>query len=125
MILIHVDIDNSDDYGGFFYPSHVLGMDKSLVQIFIGRVPDSDDWKIARQDPRAYGIYIKDIDYEKVNHAKPYIFLHDPEGSLDSTDIDFVLEDIKNEKCDYNHIHIFSEAYDINKFTKFPSRFLN
>lgn len=82
-------------YDSVYCPTHVVSKDSKVIPVFLG----------APQTMNArglIGIYVRDEDYDKIDHEKSYIFIHNP----DATD-DEIVEIRWDELLDKTHLHIW------------------
>ncbi len=70
MFLILADVT---DYDFTFAPTHILGKD-DFIPVYLGKFSNQEKFTA-----KEYGIYVCDKDYEKIDHKKTYIIIHDPD----------------------------------------------
>jgi len=102
------------------YPIFIVGADKSLIRVLIGKPMDNNkvDYKIA--EDFGFGIYVETKDYVKINHNNPYILFHDTDALEEDKDeiviwIDQMWSLEKNDDC--HHIHVKKTKENTNFFT--------
>lgn len=81
-------------YPSQFYPTHVVGKDNNPINIYIGVAPILQENSI--------GLYVSDKDFDRIDHKKPYIFIHNPDLTKDEI-IEIDWEKIKK------NVHIFKK----------------
>ena len=93
------------DYVAQWHPTHVITKDEKLVRVCIGT---------SMSLLGGFGLYVADEDWDKINHDKAYIFIHNPDAKDD--DIDVVdwdeLPDTtgnKDKKTNREHVHLWQE----------------
>ena len=104
------------DWGICIGPTHIIGKNMSLINVYIGKPPAEYE---KNNNEIAVGIYVDSVDYEKINHTKTYVFIHDPTLNnpnnkdiirdlitmIDDTDTFF--DDVKFEDSIHrNHYHV-------------------
>jgi len=80
------------NYESTFYPTHILGYNNEIMPVYIGNSSDSII------EEKAIGIYVTDEDYNKIDHSKEYVLIHDPDSQ---------------SKVSFNHIVEGSELYKV------------
>lgn len=93
------------DYASTWYPTHIVGKDKQLIPVFIGASNTMIHGLI--------GIYVRDRDYEQINHDKAYVFIHDPDVEADAIeDVDWEkIPDVdENRSTGREHIHLWKDV---------------
>lgn len=90
-------------YETYLYPTHTIGKKGELIKVFIGDTHPEGLYK-------GIGIYILDEDYEKMDHSKGYMLIHDPEITQDK--IPVILEDSRNQFPDFFELEIKEDIID-------------
>lgn len=92
------------DYTATWYPTHIVSKDKKVLPVFIGASQTVIKGLV--------GIWIKDEDYNKIDHNKAYIFLHNPEATdddIEDIEWDKVPDVDKPQTTGRDHIHLWKE----------------
>lgn len=103
------------DYPCEWYPTHVMTSDKDIIPVFLGAASTIED-------KRAVGIYVREGDYDKLNHKKAYVFIHNPDAEkeqIEELEWDMIPDQLEGEEQSANraHIHLWIEAEDIQMET--------
>lgn len=98
-LIMNDDIDHSSRW----HPTHIVSKDKKLIKVYIGAPGHMLGGGI--------GIYVANEDYDKINHKKAYIFIHNPEckdGDIEDVNWDDI-EDADDRLTNRQHMHLWSE----------------
>ena len=68
--------DLLEEQGPLLFPVWILGKGDIPLRVFIGR-PLTEKFKYLMLNDNYYGIYINRIDYDLLDHTKPYILIHE------------------------------------------------
>lgn len=69
------------DYECNFFPTHILDKDCKPIQVCVGAMPEGImQFNAAKQEYElVIGIYVSEKHYHQIDHAKPYVLVHDPD----------------------------------------------
>ena len=94
------------DYPCEWYPTHIVTIDKDIIPVFLGAAT-------AIEDKRAVGIYVREEDYEKLNHKKAYIFIHNPDAvkeDIEEIQWETIPDVIEENSASRDHIHLWIDS---------------
>lgn len=96
-------MNDETHYNAQFHPTHVVGKDKELINVYVGT---------STSLMGGFGLYVADDDWDKLNHEKAYIFIHNPDavsGDIEAVDWDQV-DDVEDtdKRTEREHIHLWN-----------------
>ena len=105
------------DYKSEFYPTHIIGFNKEILPVYMGASSAIEDNTI--------GLYVSDESYNKIDHSKEYVFLHNPDiqskfltreyYNLEGLNISTVKDKLSMNRV---HYHIWPTPYDSERDRK-------
>lgn len=93
------------DHTSRWHPTHILSKENKLINVYIGA---------AGHLLGGLGIYVSDDDYEKINHEKAYVFIHNPDAiddDIEGVDWDEIVDvgEDGDKKTNREHMHLWTE----------------
>lgn len=97
-LLMNDEIDHTSRW----HPTHVVSKENKILPVYIGAPGHMLG---------GFGIYVADEDYDKINHGKSYIFIHNPDAiDNDVEDVDWdEVPDAEDKKTNREHMHLWTE----------------
>ena len=98
-------MEDAGEYEGVLYPIFIVGKNKELLPVFIGK---SDESK--------YSIWVDDESFEKLNRNNIYILIHLPKKCMSGMKelIDKYYDVQKTDDFDHVHITMTNESKPID-----------
>jgi hypothetical protein len=117
--LIMIDQLENNDEEFLLLPIWIIGANKEAIRTYIGK-PVIDN-EIKKLEDGMYGIYVIREDFERINHAKPYIFTH--EAEISKEDIDQMMKTVEEKEFEEKftfgqHYHFSINKVNNTKFSK-------
>lgn len=99
-------MDDIPDWDGVLYLTYIVGRNYKPVRIYIGISMN--------ENQEGYGIWIRGVDYDYIDHSKSYILIHEPEIIDNLDEFKVMVNELRSkDHGSKGHFHV-TRNIDIN-----------